>query len=263
MTTGIPCQGTSGTGRPRSRDLDGGGHRNWTVTVAIWTDHPSVKGHVDCPPAATELPRRGQQICPVEEVDHGLRPSARNMGPRLLVRVLMRVIVATVLLGLAAACSPAPVPTATPSATPAPPASTPPPSVAPAPSSSPQPAAWLPPWAGAATPTAVVTRSVLPFCGVEEGGLRGSIDADVRDCFLAALRAGRAAEFASIHSTTEGDPVATIVRALAGGGLEFLDDSTQDTFGSRAWTRTVCRGFTEVQESGFIGDRCDEAVVIR
>jgi hypothetical protein len=141
--------------------------------------------------------------------------------------------------------------------------STPPPSVAPAPSSSPQPAAWLPPWAGAATPPAVLTRSVLPFCGVEEGGLRGSIDADVRDCFLAALRAGRAAEFASIHSTTEGDPVATIVRALAGGGLEFLDDSTQDTFGSRAWTRTVCRGFTEDQESGFIGDRCDEAVVIR
>lgn len=188
---------------------------------------------------------------------------ARNIGPRLLVNILMRAIVATVLLGLAAACSPAPVPTATPSAAQTAPASASPPSVTPAPSSSPEPAAWLPPWAGPATPMEAVTRSVLPFCGVEGGGLGGSIDADVRDCFLAALRDGTAAEFASILSTTEGDPIAIITRALPGGGLEILVDSTQDAFSARVWTRTICRGWVVDQGSGVIGDECDEEVVIR
>lgn len=175
----------------------------------------------------------------------------------------MRVIVATVLLGLAAACSPPPVPTATPSAAQTAPASASPPSVTAAPSDSPEPAAWLPPWAGPATPAEVVTRSVLPFCGVEEGSPFGSIDTDVRDCFVAALRDGRGAEFASIRSTTEGDPIATITRALPDGGLEILVDSTQDAFGARVWVRTICRGFVENQEFGFIRDGCDEGVVIQ
>ena len=188
---------------------------------------------------------------------------ARNIGPRLLVRVLMRAIVATVLLGHAAACSPAPVPTATPSAAQTAPASASPPSVTAAPSSSPEPAAWLPPWVGPATPVEVVTRFVLPFCGVEEGGFAGLIDVEVRGCFVAALRDGTAAEFASIRSTREGDPIATITRALPGGGLEILVDSTQDAFGARVWTRTTCRGFVEDQEFGFVRDGCDEGVVIR
>jgi hypothetical protein len=194
--------------------------------------------------------------------DNGLPRSARNMGRPLLVGVLMRVIVATVVLGLAAACSPAPVLTATPSAAQTAPASASPPSVTPAPSSSPEPAAWLPPWAGPATPLEVVTRSVLPFCGVEERGLSGSVDSDVRGCFVAALEAGRPAEFASIQSTDEGDPIATIVRSLPGGGVEMLVDSTQDAFGARVWTRTICSGLADDQEAGFIGEGCEEGVVI-
>ncbi len=110
---------------------------------------------------------------------------------------------------------------------------------------------------------AVVTRSVLPFCGVEQGGPFGSIDTDVRDCFVAALRDGTEAEFASIRSTIEGDPIATITRALPGGGLEILVDKTQDAFGARVWARTICRGFVEDQEFGFVRDGCDEGVVIR
>ena len=84
----------------------------------------------------------------------------------------MRLIVASLLLAHAAACSPAPAPTATPSvaqdATASASASASPP-----PSCSPEPAAWLPPWAGPATTTAVIARSELPFCGVEEGGFAG------------------------------------------------------------------------------------------
>jgi hypothetical protein len=109
----------------------------------------------------------------------------------------------------------------------------------------------------------VVTRSVLPFCGVEEGGLAGLINAEVRGCFVAALRAGTAAEFARIQSTIEGDPIATITHALPGGGLEILVDRTQDAYGARVWARTICRGFVEDQKLGFVRDGCDEDVVIR
>ncbi len=66
-----------------------------------------------------------------------------------------------------------------------------------------------------------------------------------------------------IRSTTEGDPIATITRALPGGGLEIFVDSTQDAFGASDWTRTICRGIVEDQEFGFIPDGCDEGVVIR
>jgi hypothetical protein len=109
----------------------------------------------------------------------------------------------------------------------------------------------------------VVTRSVLPFCGVEEGGFGGFINAEVRDCFVAALRAASGAEFASIHSTIEGDPIATITRARPDGRLEILVDSTQDAYGARVWARTICRGFVEDQKFGFVRDGCDEGVVIR
>ena len=104
---------------------------------------------------------------------------------------------------------------------------------------------------------------MLPFCGVEEGGFAGLINAEVRGCFVAALRQGSGAEFASIRSTIEGDPIATITRALPGGGLEILVDKTQDAFGARVWVRTICRGFVEDQESGFVQDGCDEGIVIR
>lgn len=123
--------------------------------------------------------------------------------------------------------------------------------------------AWLPPWAGITTPAEVVNRSVLPFCGVEEGGFSGFPDAEVRACFVAALRAGAHAEFASIHSTIEGDPIARITRVLPGGGLEILVDSTQDAFGAPVWTRMTCRGFVEDPQFGFVPDGCAEAVVIR
>ena len=138
-------------------------------------------------------------------------------------------------------------------------------SVAPAPSASasPAPAAWLPSWADADTPAAVVTRSALPFCGVEQGAGPGiTINAEVRGCFLAAYRGGTGAEFASIRSTIEGDPIATIWRTAPGGGVELLSDTTQDKFGEGVWRRTTCRVLVNDQREVFVADGCDEGVVI-
>ena len=82
------------------------------------------------------------------------------------------------------------------------------------------------------TPAAVVNRSPLPFCGVEQGaGPAVTVNAEVRGCFLGAYRDGTGAEYASIQMTIEGDPIATIMRTLSGGGVELLIDSTQDQYG--------------------------------
>ena len=126
------------------------------------------------------------------------------------------------------------------------------------------PAAWLPPWADAATPVEVATRSALPFCGVEHGAGPGiTINADVRSCFLGGYRDGTGAEFASIQTSIEGAPIATIWRTIPGGGVELLLDATQDAFGSRGWMRTICRQLVSEQREVFGIDGCDEGVVIQ
>lgn len=153
---------------------------------------------------------------------------------RSQLRLMMRSAVSTVLIGLVVACSPLPAP-------------------------------WLPPWAQSATPIEIRNRSALPFCGVDEielGGL-GRTESDSRDCFVAAVRAGRPAEFATIGPTLEGDPIATIVRALPGGGVEILMDTTQDANGPQVWTRTLCQGFSEADDSASAGEGCGEAVVVQ
>jgi len=167
----------------------------------------------------------------------------------------MRAVIAVAFLCLVAACAPSPSPSASAS------------SVAPAPSASASasasPAAWLPPWADAATPVEVVTRSALPFCGVEQGAGPGiTINAEVRSCFLGGYQDGTGAEFASIMTTIEGAPIATIWRTIPGGGVEMLYDATQDSFGSGGWTRTVCRRLVSDQQEVFVADGCDEGVAI-
>lgn len=156
------------------------------------------------------------------------------------------------------ACSPPPLPTASPSTPSAPPMTSRTPTAEPSATAEPPPtaAAWLPPWAGPGTPTAVADRTPLPFCGVSEVGLGGPGDLAVRTCFAAALDAGRPAEMAEIRHTIEGDPFATIIRSLPGGGVEILFDSTQDQFGVRAWTRQVCRGHEADPRSLLFGTGC-------
>ena len=170
----------------------------------------------------------------------------------------MRAVIATALLCLVAACG-SPSPSVSPSAS----------SVAPATSASaaasPSPAAaWLPPWTGPDAPAEVVSRSVLPFCGIEQGaGPALTINPEVRGCFLAGYRDGTGAEFASIQTTIEGDPIATIWRTVPGGGVELLVDATQDKFGSGTWMRTTCRQLVNDQREVFGTDGCDEGVAIQ
>ncbi len=167
----------------------------------------------------------------------------------------MRAALATALLSLAAACSPAPTPSASTSVSSV--AST---GLA---SASPVAAAWLPSWATLDTPAAVIDRSPLPFCGVEQGAGPGvTVNAEVRGCFLGAYRDGSGAEYASIHMTIEGDPNATIMRTLPGGGVELLIDSTQDQYGEAQWRRIICRSVTLDPREIFGPDACDEGSVI-
>ena len=103
----------------------------------------------------------------------------------------------------------------------------------------------------------------MPFCGIEQGAGPGiTINAEVRSCFLGGYRDGTGAEFASIETSIEGDPIATIWRTIPGGGVEMLVDATQDRFGSGGWSRTVCRQLVSDQREVFVADGCDEGVAI-
>ena len=104
---------------------------------------------------------------------------------------------------------------------------------------------------------------MLPFCGVEQGAGPGiTINAEVRSCFLGGYQDGTGAEFASIATSIEGDPIATIWRTVPGGGVEMLTDATQDAFGSRGWTRTVCRQLVSDQQEVFVANGCADGVAI-
>jgi hypothetical protein len=159
--------------------------------------------------------------------------------------------VATAILCVLSACTPAPAPSGSPSASTG------------LASPSPVAAAWLPSWATPSTPAAVTHRSPLPFCGVEQGAGPGvTVNAEVRRCFLGAYRDGTGAEFASIQMTIEGDPIATIMRTLPGGGVELLIDATQDQYGEAHWRRITCRAVVIDARDVFGPDGCDEGTPI-
>ena len=124
------------------------------------------------------------------------------------------------------------------------------------------PAVWLPEWADARTPEAVVNRRPLPFCGVEEAPVPRPgefTDATVRNCFWAARLDGREAEFVSIQPTMEGDRIATIYRLRPDGGVDVMLDSTQDRFGGGGWTLTTCDKLVEEAGDRLFGvDGCGE-----
>ena len=168
----------------------------------------------------------------------------------------MRVGLAIALLWIVAACMPAPAPTATTSS----------PSLAPTDlaSASRVAGSWLPPWTTPDGPAAIVNRAPLPFCGVEQGtGPAVAVNAEVRGCFLGAYRDGTGAEYASIQMTIEGDPIATIMRTLSGGGVELLIDSTQDQYGEDHWRRITCRTIVIDPRQIFGPDGCDEGALIQ
>lgn len=128
----------------------------------------------------------------------------------------------------------------------------------------PESQAWLPSWADAnGTPAAVVTRPALPFCGVEGDARTGPENPAARACFVSAVRAGLPAELATVITTTEGDPIATITRFSPRDGIELLVDSTQDAWSARTWVRIRCRGFVPDARTGLQPDGCGEEMEIR
>jgi hypothetical protein len=174
----------------------------------------------------------------------------------------VRAVLAAALLWVVAACGSAPALSAPDPASPLAPAG----SVAPTglASASSVADAWLPSWATPDTPAAVIDRSPLPFCGVEQGtGPAVTVNAEVRGCFLGAYREGTGAEYASIQMTIEGDPIATIMRTLPGGGVQLLIDSTQDQYGEDHWRQITCRAVVIDPRNVFGPDQCDEGTVIQ
>lgn len=98
-------------------------------------------------------------------------------------------------------------------------------------------------------PAAVANRTVLPPCGVERATTQqGPWNEAARECFWQAYRAQRPAEFVSTRLTTEGDPITSIYRVVAGGAVQVFIDSTQDRFAAdRGWQRLDCSTLATVQ----------------
>jgi len=125
---------------------------------------------------------------------------------------------------------------------------------------------WLPEWADeGSVPAAVSTRRPLPFCGVERAPApqpREFIDRAVRLCFWDAHHAGTEAEFASVQTTMEGAPIATVYRT-SDGTVELLTDFSQDRFGSGGWLTMTCRSLVEGEGESLLGvDDCGEATPV-
>lgn len=117
-----------------------------------------------------------------------------------------------------------------------------PPAAWPVPTYSPPPVAR--PELGNTPPQDVSSRPPLPLCGVNLDGSTSrtpnATDAAARECFLRAVLAGGAAEYADTITTTDGDPTVVIYRYDHGGPVELFVDGTQKKEGNRAWTKASC-----------------------
>jgi hypothetical protein len=127
---------------------------------------------------------------------------------------------------------------------------------------------WLPDWADdTAVPPEVADREPVRFCGLEKAPAAAPvehIDAVVRKCFWDVWLAGGSAEFASVQTTMEGDPVASVYRLPGDGSIVILTDGSQDRFGSGGWTLTRCGELVEDTEGrAFFGAAdCDEGELL-
>lgn len=93
------------------------------------------------------------------------------------------------------------------------------------------------------------SRRRMPSCGAYTAGPGplAAADAAVRECFLAAFRAGTEKEVTVTASTMEGDPIVTIYRVLGPNDLELFVDASADTF---AAVRAYHQRCTSVAEEG-------------
>ena len=164
-----------------------------------------------------------------------------------------------VLVAMIAACGPAPASPASPDApTPVATPGSAGTGVPGSPSAGPAaPTVWLPPWSVEVdVPAEVAQRRPLPFCGLERAPAPSPgefIDRAVRLCFWNAHLAGTEAEFASVQTTIEGAPIATIYRLAADGSVEVLTDFTQDPFGPGGWQVATCAEVVEGEGDALLG----------
>jgi hypothetical protein len=119
---------------------------------------------------------------------------------------------------------------------------------------------WMPPWSGPGAPPEIAERAGLRFCGVEQGP--GPIDRAIRECFVAAIAAGRDIEFARIETTVEGDPIATVYGFEPPAGYVMLVDSSQDDFGFPGWTVLNCASVANDAVEVFRYEGCSESGTI-
>lgn len=86
-------------------------------------------------------------------------------------------------------------------------------------------------------------RKPLPSCGTFSVA-HGQPPTAGSDCLRAAMREGKGAELVISRLTQEGDPVVSYLRTMPGqDGVEVFTDSTKDSYGSKKWTRSVCKRF--------------------
>ncbi len=100
-------------------------------------------------------------------------------------------------------------------------------------------------------------RRRMPSCGAfvaSPGGLTAEDEA-VRDCFLAAFRAGEQKEVVVTQATVEGDPIVTIYRVLGPDDVELFVDSTADRFAAVPMEHRRCRTLAE-SGNGLLADVC-------
>jgi hypothetical protein len=91
----------------------------------------------------------------------------------------------------------------------------------------------------------------VPFCGSENVSFpEPAPNIEARRCFWDAYLAQAPAEFVTVQSTMEGDPIVTIYRVAPGPRLEIFIDNTQDRWGSMKWVRLDCPALAPDSESG-------------
>jgi hypothetical protein len=77
-------------------------------------------------------------------------------------------------------------------------------------------------------------------------------------CLLDAIDAGEPATLVVTRATIEGDPITTTYRALDGGAIELVVDTTDDRYGPQTVSTLQCEGLREAR--GVLeGDGCEEA----
>lgn len=94
----------------------------------------------------------------------------------------------------------------------------------------------------------------LPWCGsvtVGIGSGLGEVPADREACLFDPEAQRSGAELEVVRSTTEGAPVRVYYRSLPGEqGLQVMEDSTDDPYGSGGWTVVSCPDATAIDSLG-------------